>query len=149
MRPVVTLETKYYIAVGPTTDKTGRSGVEVDDMVHGSVAEAAADLDGCIVAPRDETSTEAKAVVAKWKKLKSFFLWPKVQAPDYSSGNLTVRFEVAVFTYPGKALKGTIPLKLTMPDVRPGDKDSENELIRRAASSAFERFAENVERFAQ
>jgi hypothetical protein len=148
-RPVVTVDTKYYVAVGPTTDKTGRSGTEVDDLVHRAAEQAAADLSGVVIAPRAETPAEGKEVVAKWKKLKAFFLWPKVQPPDYSGGNLTVRFEVAVFTYPGKAMKGTIPLKLTMPDVQPGDKDTENDLINRAVSSALSRFADNAERFAQ
>jgi hypothetical protein len=148
-RPAVTLETKYYVAVGPTTDKTGRAGTTVDDMVHGAAVEAVAEMDGVVVAPRAETVPEGKAVVAKWKKLKAFFLWPKVQAPEYSGGNLTIRVEIAVFTYPGKAMKGTIPLKLTMSDVQPGDKDSEDELIRRAVGSALTKFADNAERFAQ
>ena len=148
-KPAVTPQTKYYIAVGPTTDKTGRSGTEVDDLVHSAIADAAGGMDGCVVAPREEKAEQAKVLVAKFKKMKTFFLWPKVQPPDYTNGNLTMRFEVAVFTYPGKALKGTIPLKLTMPDVASADKDSENDLIRRAASSAFERFADNADRFAQ
>ena len=148
-RPVVTPETKYYVAVGPTTDKTGRSGTEVDDIVHKAAEQATADMSGFVIAPRAETPAEGKEVMAKWKKLKAFFLWPKVQPPDYSGGNLTVRFEIAVFTYPGKAMKGTIPLKLTMPDVRPGDKDTENDLINRAVGSALSRFADNAERFAQ
>jgi hypothetical protein len=148
-RPVVTLETKYYVAVGSTTDKTGRAGTSIDDMVHGAAAEAVADMEGFVVAPRTETVLEAKAVTTKWKKLKAFFLWPKVQAPDYSGGNLTIRVEIAVFTYPGKAMKGTIPLKLTMSDVQPNDKESEDELIRRAVGSALAKFADNAERFAQ
>ncbi len=148
-KPAVTAETKYYVAVGPTTDKTGRTGTEVDDMIHHAAEQAAADMEGFVIAPRAESPTEGKEVVAKWKKLKAFFLWPKVQPPDYSGGNLTVRFEIAVFTYPGKAMKGTIPLKLTMPDVRPGDRDTENDLITRAVGSALERFADNADRFAQ
>jgi len=146
-RPVVTADTKYYVAIGPTTDKTGRVGTGVDDMVHSAMADSASSLDGSVVAPRDETVSEAAKVLAKFKKVKGFFLWPKVMAPDYSDGKLTLRLELAVFTYPGKALKGTIPLRLTMPDVTSVDKDSEDDLIGRAASSAFERFAENVERF--
>lgn len=142
-------ETKYYVAVGPTTDKTGREGNAVDDLIRSSITTAAASLEGCLLAPRDEKPAAAKALTGKFKKLKAFFLWPKVLPPDYASGNLTVKFEVAVFTYPGKALKGTIPLKLTMPDVRPGDVASENDLIRQAAGSAFQRFADNAERFAR
>jgi hypothetical protein len=147
--PVVTSATKYYVAVGPTTDKTGRSGTGVDDMVHAAMSDAASNLDGCVVAPRDEKPEAAKTIVAKFKKMKTFFLWPKVAPPDYDGGKLTLKFEVAVFTYPGKALKGTIPLKLTIPDVPSTDRDSEDDLIKRAASSAFERFASNADRFAQ
>ena len=69
--------------------------------------------------------------------------------PDYTGGKLTMRFEVTVFTYPGKAMKGSIPIKLVMPDVAASDKDSENALIQRAASVALEHFAENAERLAQ
>jgi hypothetical protein len=146
-RPAVTLETRYYVAIGPVTDKTGRTGTEVDDMVHQAMEEASSSLSDCVTAPREETAVQAKTVVGKFKNLKAFFLWPKAMAPDYTGGNLTVRFEISVFTYPGKALKGTIPLKLTMPDVGSKDRSAEDDLFKRAAASAFERFANNVERF--
>lgn len=146
LRPAVTAETKYYVAVGPTTDKTGRDGDGVDDIVHAALEQASSSLDGCVIAPRDEKTSQATAVTKKWKHLHSFFLWPKVSAPDYSGGKLTLKFEIAIFTYPGKALKGTIPVKLTMPDVSSPDKSSENDLIQRAAEAAFERFTQNVER---
>jgi hypothetical protein len=148
-KPVISAETKYYVAVGPTTDKTGRSGGEVDDLVHSAVEQASSGLDGCVIAPRDEKSSQATAVTKKWKRLHAFFLWPKVNAPDYSNGKLTLRFEIAIFTYPSKALKGTIPVKLTMPDVSSPDKSSENDLIQRAAQTAFEQFSENAERLAR
>jgi hypothetical protein len=148
-KPAVTSETRYYVAVGSTTDKTGRGGGEVDDMVRGSLVQKSGDLEGCIVAPKDETATQAKAIVDKYKKVKAFFLWPKVMPPDYTGGKLTVRFEIAVFTYPGKALKGTIPMKLTMSDMSSVDRATEDDLIKRAAESAFERFSDNAERFAQ
>lgn len=146
VRPSVSAETKYYVAVGPTTDKSGRSGSDVDDIVHAAFEQASSSLDGCVLAPRDEKPSQASAVTKKWKHLRAFFLWPKVNAPDYSGGKLTLRFEIAIFTYPGKALKGTIPVKLTMPDVDSPDKSSENDLIQRATATAFERFSQNVER---
>jgi hypothetical protein len=148
-KPAVTSATRYYVAVGPTTDKTGRGGAEIDDMVRAALEEKTSGLDGYVVAPRDESLSQAKAVTQKFKNLKAFFLWPKVLPPEYSGGKLTVRFEIAVFTYPGKAMKGTIPLKLTMSDMTSVDRATENDLIRRAADSAFERFAGNADRFAQ
>jgi hypothetical protein len=148
-KPSVTTETRYYVAVGPTTDKTGRGGAEIDDMVRAALEQKTAGLEGYVVAPRDESAIQAKAVTQKFKNLKAFFLWPKVLPPEYSGGKLTVKFEIAVFTYPGKAMKGTIPLKLTMSDMTSVDKATEDDLIRRAADSAFERFAGNADRFAQ
>ncbi|HVW23942.1 MAG TPA: HEAT repeat domain-containing protein [Polyangiaceae bacterium] len=148
-RPVVNAETKYYVAVGPTTDKTGRSGTEVDDLIRKAVEDATADLPGFVLAPREETPAEAKELLGKWKKVKAFFLMPLVRAPDYSGGNLTVRIELTVFTYPGKAMKGTIGRKATQSDVRPGDKSSENDLITQLASSALSNFASSADRFAQ
>lgn len=145
-KPTVTDSTKYYVAVGPTTDKTGRSGTGVDDLVRGALEEAAGTVDGAVVAPKDEKPGEAKTLLAKHKQVKSFYLWPKVMAPDYSGGKLTLRFEIAVFTYPNRSLKGTIPMKLTMPDVDSADKEAEDDLIKQAATSGFAKFKQNLSR---
>ncbi|HVU00399.1 MAG TPA: HEAT repeat domain-containing protein [Polyangiaceae bacterium] len=148
-KPALASDTKYYVAIGPTTDKSGRDGTAVDDLVHEAMEGAVSELEGCVIAPRDEKPTDAKSLLAKHKNVKAFFLWPKVMPPDYSGGNLTVRFEIAIFTYPGKALKGTIPLKLTMPDVSGTDRGSEDDLIKQAAQSAFKRFSGNAERLGE
>lgn len=145
-KPAVTQGTKYYVAVAATTDKSGRTGTEVDDMVRGALEEAAASLEGTVVAPRDENQAQAKSLLAKHKQVKSFYLWPKVMPPAYNGGKLTVRFEIAVFTYPSKSLKGTIPLKLTMPGVDETDKSAEDDLIKQAAASGFEKFKQNIDR---
>lgn len=145
-KPTLNDSTRYYVAVGATTDKTGRSGTEVDDLVRAALEEAAGTADGTVVAPRDEKPAQAKTLLAKHKQVKSFFLWPKVMAPDYSGGKLTLRFEIAVFTYPSRSLKGTIPMKLTMPDVDSADKEAEDDLIKQAAASGFAKFKQNLSR---
>jgi hypothetical protein len=146
-RPVISADTRDYVAIGDLTDKTGRSGSALNEHVRSAIERASNKLDGCLVAPAAETPADAKATLKKWKALKAFFLWPKALPPEYGGGKLTIKFEISVFTYPGKALKGTIPLKLTLPDVGSVDIASEDDLFGRAAESAFERFAANVGRF--
>lgn len=146
-KPAINADTRYYVAIGELTDKTGREGTGLSDHVRAAMEKAAAGLEGCVVAPASETQAQAASALKKWKKTKAFFLWPKALPPDYGGGNLTVRFEVAVFTYPGKALKGTIPLKLTLPQVTAPDASAEADLFVRAAESGFERFVSNASRF--
>jgi len=144
--PAITSSTKVYVAIAKVSDKTGRSGNSVGSIVRKSMLKAAGGLDGFVVAPEDETTTQAKKVLSKWKKLKAFYLSPKVLAPKYSGGSLQVKVEVAIFTYPGKALKGNIPVKLTQQGVSGEDTDSEDELIKMASERVMEKFSQNVER---
>lgn len=144
--PTITHSTHYYIAIGKTTDHTGRGGHEVDEMVRSAMTQETTSLDGYVVAPKKETKTQARHRLSKYPQLKAFYLSAKVLKPRYSGGNLTIKVEVAIFTYPGKALKGTIPVNLTQQDVPSRDTDSEDQLIKMAASRAMEKFANNVER---
>lgn len=144
--PAITSSTRYYVAIGKTTDKTGRSGDEIDGIVHDAMARVAVDLDGYVVAPRSETPTQAKQRLAHFKSVKAFYLTAKVLPPRHSGGSLTVKVELAIFTYPGKALKGTLTKKLTQSGVDSGDSDAENELIKMAAQRAMQAFAANAER---
>lgn len=138
--------TEVYLAIGKTNDKTGRGGSEVDGLVRKAMGKAAGGMSGYVVAPKSESAGEAKKLLAKFKQAKAFYLAPTVQKPDYNGGNLTVKVEIAIFTYPGKALKGSVPVKLTQQDVSDGDKGAEDELIQMAAERAVEKFAKNVDR---
>jgi hypothetical protein len=144
--PALTSKTKYYVMIGKTTDKTGRGEGPVDKIVRKAMAGGAANQEGYVVAPDDETPAQATKRLAKFKQVKAFYLLPKVAQPSYAGGKLTIKVEIAIFTYPGKALKGMIPVKLTQQDVASEDTESENELIKMAAESALEKFAKNAER---
>jgi hypothetical protein len=144
--PTITESSKFYIAISKTADKTGRSGSEVDGMVRKAMSRAAGNIDGYVIAPANETTSEAKTRLGKWKKLKAFYLSPKILAPKYADGALTIKVDVAFFTYPDKAWEGSIPVSLTMEGVSDEDKASEDELIERAVARALEKFSENVER---
>jgi hypothetical protein len=51
--------------------------------------------------------------------------------------------KIAVFSYPGKDLRGEVPAGATLPGARPGDKAAEDELIGLVATRAAELFAQN------
>jgi HEAT repeats len=131
--PVFTPETKYYLAIGKIADKTGRGGNEVDSIVHGAMASAASALPIFAVAPAGETLTDAKRRLRPHANVKPVFLSPRVPAPDYSGGNLTIRIEVAMFSYPEKSLLGSFTTRLTQQGVSSPDQETENELIRDTA----------------
>ena len=138
--PVFSPETKYYVAIGKIADKTGRSGDEVDSIVHSAMVGAAAALPVFTLAPSGETLADAKRRLVGHSGVKPVFLSPRVPVPDYSGGNLTIRIEVAMFSYPDKSLLGSYTTKLTQQGVSSPDKATEDELIRDAAARAFEKF---------
>lgn len=144
--PAITDSTKVYLAIAKASDKTGRDGEEVAKLVRSAMVKAAGEQDGFVIAPASETAAEATKRLAKWKKLKAFLLSPKVLEPKYSGGSLQVKIDVAIFTYPGKALKGNIPVKLTQEGVSDKDTSSEDDLIKTASRRAIEKFTQNMER---
>ncbi|MBI3204001.1 MAG: HEAT repeat domain-containing protein [Myxococcales bacterium] len=144
--PPISESTKVYLAIAKASDKTGRDGEEVAKIVRSAMLKAAGEQDGFVIAPASETTAEATKRLAKWKKLKAFYLSPKVLEPKYSGGSLQVKIDVAIFTYPGKALKGNIPVKLTQEGVSDKDTSSEDDLIKTASKRAIEKFSQNMER---
>jgi hypothetical protein len=89
-----------------------------------------------------ESNRAARDVTAR-RKLKGFYLAVSVDQVDDSDGNLRVRLKIAVFSYPGKDLRGEVPAGATLAGARPRDADAENQLIGLVASRAAELFAEN------
>jgi hypothetical protein len=138
--------TRYYVAIGKTSDLTGRSGNEVDQMVRTAMAEALWSREGYVVAPEAETSAQSKKRLAKLPRIKGVFLAPSVKPVEYAGGSLSVRVELAIFTYPTKVLRGMLPVKLTQTGVRDQERSSEDELIRAAAERAAVKLSENVGR---
>jgi HEAT repeat protein len=146
--PTITGATKYYVAIGKINNKTARDGGEIDKLVRSTMSTAAGNLDGYVIAPDDETTAQATKRLSKFKQLKAFYLLPKVLAPAYAGSKLTIKLDVAVFTYPGKALKGSFTaVKRTQLDSNSEDTGAEDDLIKAAAESALALFAKNAERF--
>lgn len=133
---------KYYVSISPVTNNTGRSQSDVQRVVAGAIASKLSELGEYQIAPSGESTAEAKAAIGK-RSLKGFFLAVSVEKFDYSDGNLRVRVKIAVFSYPGKDLRGEVPSGATLPGARPGDTASEDQLMSVVAARAAELFAQN------
>jgi hypothetical protein len=140
----VVANAKYYVAISAVANQTSRSDDDIASVVGTAVRGKLDELGGFQVAPDGETSEQARAAVSK-RNLKGFYLALRVEKFDYSGGNLRVRVKVAVFTYPGKDLRGEVPSGLTQSGVTPGDTAAEDNLLKMAAARAVELFAQNFQ----
>jgi hypothetical protein len=137
--PAIGPSTKFYISIGKTTDKSGRSGDGIDRMVHGSMIGAAGAL-SMAIAPDSETAEGAKKVLAAHKGVRAFYLAPRIGPIEYGPDTLKVRIEIAIFTYPDKSLLGNFAVPLTQQGVSGKDTASEDDLVKMAAERAIQKF---------
>ncbi len=144
--PAITPTTKYYVKISKASVVTG-DAASVDAILRSSMRQAAKGLPILVIAPDDEPSDKAKGLLRKYKRLKGFYLAPKVFEPKYRSGGLKVKMELAVFSYPAQSLLGSFSVDLTAQDVSPGDKDTENSLLKMVAERALKKFSVNAEQF--
>jgi hypothetical protein len=142
----VDASTKFYISIGKTADNTQRKKSKVHDVVRAALAKALLKHKGFAVGPDGETKVQFQKRLGGKKGIKSLLLSPKVQSPEYSDDSVTVRFEIAILTYPEKALKGMIPVKLTQQGSVKKSEDAENELIAMAVERAVDKLLKNIER---
>lgn len=136
--PVFRSDSKFYLAIGKTSDKSGRTGDGIDRMVRKAML-GAASANGIVIAPVTETPADAKRRLAANKSVRAFYFSPRVGPFDYADGNLKVRLEIAFFTYPEKALLGNFAVPLTQEGVSGRDTQSEDELVQMAAERAMEK----------
>jgi HEAT repeats len=140
--PATVANAKYYVSLSRITNNTTRSAADVERIVRGAIASKLGELGEYQLAPPGETNDAAKAALAK-RHLKGYFLGVSVDKLDYSDGNLRVRVKIAVFSYPGRDLRGEVPAGATLPGARPGDSGAEEQLMNVVASRAAELFAQN------
>jgi hypothetical protein len=133
---------RFYVSVSRVTNNTTRSAADVERIVHGAIASKLAELGEYQLAPQGESNAAAKAALAR-RNLKGYYLGVSVDKLDYSDGNLRVRVKIAVFSYPGRDLRGEVPASASYPGARPGDSGAEEQLMSVVAARAAELFAQN------
>ena len=138
--PAFVNDTKFYVSIGKTTDKTGRGTSEVDSIVRAAMTAKMGETPGFLAAPNGETKEAAKKRLGAHAGVKGFFLSPVVTA-EYSGDGLKVKIDVAMATYPDNAVFGNFSLFLRESGVSPGSTSEENDLIRAAAERAIDKFA--------
>jgi HEAT repeats len=143
--PVIGPDTRYYVAIGPTTNKTPGSDGEIEVLVREALNKELAKDKTMAVAPSDETPEQAEKVLAKHKGLKPIFIWPKLQASD-EGGKLTFKLSFTLFSYPDKAFKGSLAQGATLPGAKCSDPNALEELMDAAAPLIVAKFISNVGR---
>ncbi len=139
---------KFYVAYS-ITNNSGRSAGEAETLVANPMR-SKFDAAGTIqLAPAKESPDAARSVLSK-RKLKGFYLAVAVDPPTYveegGGMSLKVKVKVAVFTYPGKDLRGSFDKGLSQ-NVGKRDKAAEDRLIAMASSLAFDQFAQSASQF--
>jgi hypothetical protein len=75
---------------------------------------------------------------------ETFYLSISVEKPDYSGGNLRVKVNIAISSYPAKSLIAPSSKSATMAGVAPGSRASEDQLLDAVAAAAAKQFADNA-----
>jgi hypothetical protein len=135
-------DARYYVSISPVTNNTDRAGGALERAVRAAIASKLGEVGGYQLAPSGESNQAARDVIAR-RKLKGFYLSVSVDRFDYSEGSLRVRVKIAVFSYPGKDLRGEVPASATLPGASPGDTGAEDQLVGLVATRAAELFAQN------
>lgn len=134
---------KLYVAIGMTSDKTGREEGSVSRLVADAMRSKLLSTPKVAVAPDGETAAKARAVLTK-HKLTGYLLQTVIDVPEYSDSKLTVMVRVTMWSYPGKALEGAFTPKVSIAGVKPGDLETEESLIQAAVERAVDAFVATV-----
>lgn len=141
--PTIGPDTRYYVAVGPTTNKTPGADEDVENLVREALYKELAKDKTLAVAPSDETPDQATVLLAKHKTIKPVFIWPKLQATD-EAGAVNFKLSFTLFSYPDKAFKGALTQSAKMPGGRSNDLKVLEELVDAAAPLIVAKFVANV-----
>jgi ABC-type transporter MlaC component len=131
-------DAKFYVAI-EVTNKTSRPAAEIEAIVRAAMQAKLLSKSGYAVAPKGETVAQGGQIV-KSKKLKGFVLMATVEAPAYANGSLSVKFSVAMATYPDKSIQASFSPKLTQSNTPSTDTKSEDALFKMCAESAVDSF---------
>jgi hypothetical protein len=133
---------KFYVSVSAITNNTGRPQSDVERVVASAIKAKLNASPDYQLAPKQESQEAARGVISKRKFKNAYYLGIKVEPFDYSGGNLRVRVSISIQSYPGRDLRGEVPVGLTQTGVRPGDKGAEDNLMNMAATKCVEQFAQ-------
>ena len=143
--PAITEAHRYYLVL-EIKDETGRTDGAATKVARRGAYRSAAQIPELYLARHGISDESASADLAKHTQLKGFLLSTKVLQPVYADGALTVKLEVAIFSYPDRNLQGTYSRTLTIQGLTTKNESSENELIEAGGERIIEMFAQTAAR---
>ncbi len=138
--PTITDAHKYYVLF-EVKDETGRGADAVTAVVQKGAQLGVQTLNEFVLAPAAQSEEDAKALLAKHSQLAGGLLSTKVYS-TFAGGTLTVKLEVAIFTFPDKNLKGTFSKTVSMSGLAAKSEAAENELIQAAAEGVVKTYSQ-------
>jgi HEAT repeats len=142
--PAYAASAKYYVAISHVANHTSRPSDDVDRVVRDSIGAQLQQNGLYQLAPDEEGPASARAAMAR-RQLKGYFLAVSVEKFEYTDEGLRVRVKIAVFSYPGRDLRGEVPASGMLQGARPGDKAAEDQLMGVIAGRAAELFSQNFQ----
>lgn len=143
---IIDSNTRFYVSVGKISDNTGRKKSRVPELVRSALAKALLKNKGFCIGPDGESKAAYQKRIAGKKSIRGLHLAPRIEAAEYEADTVTVRFEIAIFTFPDKVLKGMIPVKLTQQGAVKKNEKAEDDLFRMVVERAVEKLLKNIER---
>ena len=97
---------------------------------------------GYQLAPRAETPDAARGVISR-RNLKGYYLSVSLEVSE-AGGGLKALVRIAVFSYPGRDLRGEVAPYAIVPGGHRGDSQ-EDSLVQAVAERAAEQFTQNFQ----
>ena len=128
---------KYYVALGPVSTTGDMAKDALEDALRGTAKGRLKQYGTFQLAGKTETAAQSGATIKK-RKLKGFYLTVNVRSSKVPGGTRFVT-SVAMFTYPGKSLKGTVSGAAVS-----NTPSTDSQALSMAFEGALESFADNV-----
>lgn len=137
--PTNVANAKFYVAVAVSNNSTGHD----TNRILATVTSKLGSVGGYQLAPRSETPDAARGVIAR-RNLKGYYLAVSAELTDTGAG-MKALVRIAVFSYPGRDLRGEVAPYAVAGGVRKGDANAEESLLQAVAERAVEQFTQNFQ----
>lgn len=129
---------KFYVAVVLGNSNSDRNG----NRALSAITSKLDSIGGYQLAPRAETPDAARGVISR-RNLKGFYLSVSLEVSE-AGGGLKALVRIAVFSYPGRDLRGEVAPYAIVPGGHRGDSQ-EDSLVQAVAERAAEQFTQNFQ----
>ena len=130
---------KFYISVSVSNNSTGRDGNRISTMISNKLDA----LGAYQRAPSGESPDAARSVISR-RNLKGYYLSVSAELSDTDRG-LKALVRIAVFSYPGRDLRGEVAPYAIAGGAKRGDAGTEDSLLQAVAERAVEQFSQNFQ----